>query len=160
MKPKPPTCEGCPAHKLGTSYVPGVGPATPKVVVLGQGPGRYEATFGSPFCGPAGAKLDRWLERSTPWHRDELWIDNVVRCWLPKDRPPTAREVAHCRAAHWEAPLMERLATRTLDDGTSAVLILTLGSAATKALLGPQAGEAWNGSLERTTLTLETTTCK
>jgi DNA polymerase len=148
MHLKPDICEACPAFRIGQSYVPGVGPTHPKAILLGQGPGKAEATMGVPFIGPAGAKLDRWLARSTGWRRDEVWIDNTVRCWLPKDRAPLVREVAYCRAHHWGQPLTDRLASRTLDDGTSAILIVPLGAAATKAILGPQAGERWFGSLE------------
>jgi uracil-DNA glycosylase family 4 len=39
------------------------------------------------------------------WH--ELWVDNIVRCWLPGNRPPTTAEVEHCWAAHGSVDLLE-----------------------------------------------------
>ena len=153
MLTKPASCEGCPAFEIGRSFVPGEGPPNPKAILLGQGPGRDEALTGRPFIGPSGRVLDRWFRRVGLPPRGEWWIDNTVRCWLPKDRAPLSKEVAFCRQAHWGLPLVERLNSKLLVDGTSAVPVLLLGTAAAKAIIGPQAGEGWNGSLELVELT-------
>lgn len=149
MRERPPACSQCPAALKGRGFVPGVGPAHPKLIVVGQGPGRQEAVFGEPFIGPAGSKLDRWLSRATPWQRGDLYITNTVWCWLPGDRPPTPGEVDYCRAHHWAAPLADRL-----HGGT--VPILALGVPAGKALVGDHYSERWNGSLQQVDLQLPT----
>ena len=106
--PKSEKCRGCPAEFVGTSYVPGRGPLSAKLALIGQGPGKVEAYQGRPFKGPSGKILNIWLDKAGVPEAD-IYIDNVVRCWLPKDRKPLAKEVAFC----WKAHLRDVLAKMT-----------------------------------------------
>lgn len=104
---KPPSCSGCPAFMVGKGYVPGEGPGDATIAILGQGPGEQEHWASRPFVGPSGHTLDRWLVKAR-LERHKLWVDNVVRCWLPGNREPSKSEVSHCRAVHW-GPALNQL---------------------------------------------------
>jgi len=107
--PLPPACAGCPAQASGwgRGYVPGCGPQNAQVAFVGQGPGEQEHWAGTPFVGPSGVRFNGWLAKAG-FQRSAVWVDNVVRCWLPKsvdpamlgNRPPTPAEVAHCTRVH------------------------------------------------------------
>ena len=95
---KPSLCNDCPAFKSGRSFVPGKGNLSASIALIGQGPGEIEAYQQQPFVGPSGDQLRSWVRAADiAWH--EVWVDNVVRCWLPKNRPPTPAESEYC----WEA---------------------------------------------------------
>jgi len=134
---RPPTCVGCPAYEAGVSYVPGVGPATARYALVGQGPGEVEAHSHRPFCGPSGWKLDLWLTKAG-LNRHQAWVDNVIRCQLPKNRTPKASELAWCTRAHLWPSLLQ------LDN---LELIVPIGVPAMKALMGPKASERTAGTL-------------
>src|SRR5258706_7857604 len=64
------------------NYVAGVGPLNPKLMVIGEAPGKHEDELGIPFVGPSGKMLDDFL-RTAGISRSEVYITNVV-----KVRPP------------------------------------------------------------------------
>lgn len=99
ISPKPPGCDGCPARNSGRGFVPGSGPTTARVALVGQGPGEMEAYQSTPFVGPSGDELNTQLTKAGVM-RSQLWVDNVVRCWLPNNRPPTQGEMEHCWREH------------------------------------------------------------
>jgi uracil-DNA glycosylase len=83
-------CETC------TQLVPGTGPASAKIVIVGEAPGAKEDAAGVPFVGAAGKFLDVLLGEAGV-ARDSVFITNVVKARPPKNRDPKAPEVAH----HW-----------------------------------------------------------
>jgi DNA polymerase len=83
-------CETC------TQLVPGVGPASASIVIIGEAPGAKEDAAGVPFVGAAGKFLDSLLAEAGI-ARDAVFITNVVKARPPKNRDPKAPEVAH----HW-----------------------------------------------------------
>jgi DNA polymerase len=83
-------CETC------TNPVPGEGPATADVMLVGEAPGRQEDETGRPFVGAAGRFLDRLLE-TAGLARDEVFITNVLKARPPKNRSPKPAEIAHSR---------------------------------------------------------------
>jgi DNA polymerase len=83
-------CEAC------TQLVPGEGPASASVVIVGEAPGAKEDQQGRPFVGNAGRLLDGLLGEAG-MARDDVYITNVVKARPPKNRDPKAPEVAH----HW-----------------------------------------------------------
>lgn len=88
-------CETC------TQLVPGVGPASAEIVIVGEAPGAKEDAAGVPFVGAAGKLLDTLLaEAEIP--REAVFITNVVKARPPGNRDPKKDEVAH----HW--PWLER----------------------------------------------------
>ena len=88
-------CETC------TQLVPGIGPASAEIVIVGEAPGAREDAAGVPFVGAAGRLLDTLLaEAGIP--REAVFITNVVKARPPRNRDPKKDEVAH----HW--PWLER----------------------------------------------------
>jgi uracil-DNA glycosylase family 4 len=83
-------CETC------TNPVPGEGPATAEVMLVGEAPGRQEDETGRPFVGAAGRFLDRLLEKAG-LARDEVFITNVLKARPPGNRSPKPPEIAHSR---------------------------------------------------------------
>jgi uracil-DNA glycosylase len=83
-------CETC------TQLVPGEGPATASVVIVGEAPGAREDQQGRPFVGNAGRLLDSLLAEAG-MQRDDVYITNVVKARPPNNRDPKPAEVAH----HW-----------------------------------------------------------
>lgn len=83
-------CETC------TQLVPGTGPASASIVIVGEAPGAKEDAAGVPFVGAAGKFLDSLLAEASI-ARDDVFITNVVKARPPKNRDPKAPEVAH----HW-----------------------------------------------------------
>ncbi|MHB8393548.1 MAG: uracil-DNA glycosylase family protein, partial [Candidatus Dormibacteria bacterium] len=48
------TCRRCALHRTRTLGVPGVGPATARLMAIGEAPGEREDKEGKPFVGAAG----------------------------------------------------------------------------------------------------------
>lgn len=95
-------CTRCPLHLTRTQAVPGVGPATARIILVGEAPGRQEDRQGEPFVGSAGQVLDELLA-SVGLSRNKVYITNVVKSRpvsgpLPgRNRAPTPEEIAACR---------------------------------------------------------------
>lgn len=80
----------------------------PRVMLVGQAPGKVESGGGRAFAGRAGKTLFRWFERvglDEPTARDRIYIAAVTRCYpgpSPSgrgDRVPSPAERANC--ASW-----------------------------------------------------------
>jgi uracil-DNA glycosylase len=82
--------------ETSTQLVPGEGPASASVVIVGEAPGAKEDQQGRPFVGVAGQRLDALLAEAG-MVRDDVFITNVVKGRPPGNRDPKAGEVAH----HW-----------------------------------------------------------
>jgi uracil-DNA glycosylase family 4 len=109
------TCTRCRLHTGRTRAVPGEGHPDTEVAFVGEGPGFNEDQQGRPFVGAAGSFLNELL-RSVGWHRDEVFITNVVKCRPPGNRDPEPDEIAAC------APFLRRQ-LEVLDPA----LVVTLG---------------------------------
>ena len=82
------------------------GPASARLMLIGQAPGSSEGELGYPFGGSAGKRLFRWLERSG-WDedvfRETCYITAVTKCFPGNntngsgDRVPSAAERKLCR---------------------------------------------------------------
>ena len=123
------SCERCELCRGRTNAVPGAGVATPKVVVIGEGPGAEEDRSGQPFVGTAGRYLDKWLT-SIGLSRDaNCYITNIVKCRPPNNRDPKPEESAEC--IHYLERQVDRL---------KPAVILTVGRIAVQNLLSLQRG--------------------
>lgn len=85
------TCTLCPLFQNRKNAVPGEGPSTADIMIIGEGPGQEEDDQGRPFVGRAGKLLTQALE-SAGLKREEVFITNVVKCRPPKNREPTTEE--------------------------------------------------------------------
>ena len=123
------SCGKCGLCEKRRAAVFGVGPASPIVLVVGEGPGAEEDSTGLPFVGPAGKLLDKMLA-SIGLSRDKnCYIANVVKCRPPLNREPAPDEVAAC------LPYLEAQIALL-----SPAFILCLGRTAMRSLTGSQEG--------------------
>lgn len=90
------TCQLCPLSRERVHAVPGEGPSQPKIMLIGEAPGRNEDETGRPFCGAAGKKLEMLLE-SAGLKREDVFITSVVKCRPPENRVPTLEEAHTCK---------------------------------------------------------------
>lgn len=88
-------CTRCPLHRSRTQGVPGSGPATARVMAVGEAPGESEDREGRPFVGAAGRLLSQLLEE-IGLSRADLFITNVLKSRPPGNRDPLPEEVSAC----------------------------------------------------------------
>jgi DNA polymerase len=96
-------CRRCGLWRNATQGVPGEGPVSAAMMLVGEQPGDREDLAGRPFVGPAGRVLDAGLERvGAP--RAEVYITNAVKHFKHEPRgkrrlhkTPDASEVRACR---------------------------------------------------------------
>ena len=89
-------CTDCPLSRTRTKSVPGDGPPSADIMMIGEGPGFHEDRQGLPFVGPAGRFLDH-LITSSGLKREDVFITNVVKCRPPNNRDPMPGEIQACR---------------------------------------------------------------
>jgi uracil-DNA glycosylase family protein len=96
------SCTDCPLYANATQTVFGEGRVGARLMLVGEQPGDREDRDGRPFVGPAGALLDRALEK-LGWPREALYVTNAVKHfkfeWRGKRRmhkTPAQREAAAC----------------------------------------------------------------
>ncbi len=88
-------CQNCVLHNSRKRSVPGEGPATAEIMLIGEGPGFHENEQGRPFVGAAGNFLNELLAQAG-LKRTDVWIGNVVKCRPPENRDPQSEELAAC----------------------------------------------------------------
>jgi DNA polymerase len=88
-------CEKCALHFSRKNSVPGEGPSSVEILLIGEGPGFFENEQGRPFVGNAGVFLDELLLKAGV-SRKEVFITNVVKCRPPGNRDPLPEELAAC----------------------------------------------------------------
>lgn len=91
-------CTRCGLCNGRTNTVPGMGPAHPVVMVIGEGPGHDEDMQGLPFVGAAGQLLDKMLAAIKLSRETNCFIANIVKCRPPNNRDPLPEEAAACRS--------------------------------------------------------------
>jgi len=87
-------CRKCPLWKNRNKLVFGEGPPDARIMLIGLGPGYHEDREGRPFVGAAGKFLNKLLD-SVGLKREEVYITNVVKCYLPENKV-TDEEVKAC----------------------------------------------------------------
>lgn len=121
-------CQQCPLSKQGRSRVVfGEGNPNAQIMFIGEAPGRDEDIQGRPFVGRSGQLLTKIIE-AMGLTRDQVYITNVVKSRPPNNRTPTVQEREACK----NLILFKELAI------IKPKIICTLGSLATKALLGDE----------------------
>ncbi|NOY99118.1 MAG: uracil-DNA glycosylase [Chloroflexi bacterium] len=88
-------CTNCTLHHSRKKSVPGEGPASSEIMLIGEGPGFYENEQGRPFVGSSGKFLTELLAQAG-LKRSDVWIGNVVKCRPPNNRDPQPDELAAC----------------------------------------------------------------
>jgi DNA polymerase len=89
-------CPNCELARRRKQTVPGSGPASAEIMLIGEAPGAREDEQGFPFIGPAGKFLDELLA-SVELSRETVYIANVVKCRPPDNRDPHQIEIDACQ---------------------------------------------------------------
>jgi uracil-DNA glycosylase family protein len=125
------SCTACPLYRNASQTVFGAGPASSRVMLVGEQPGDVEDLEGLPFVGPAGRLLDRALAEAGI-DRARVYVTNAVKHfkWVQRGKrrlhsKPGAREIQACYP--W---LEAEIATLKPE------IIVCLGATAAQALLG------------------------
>jgi uracil-DNA glycosylase family 4 len=75
-------------------FVYGEGPENAYVMLVGEGPGKMEASIGRPFCGVSGLELNRYLLMQAGLRRQDCYITNVVKYRTDEDNSdPTPEDL-------------------------------------------------------------------
>ena len=128
-------CRGCRLWTIGTQTVFGEGPATARVLVVGEQPGDSEDREGRPFVGPAGRLLDEALE-AAGIDRGDVYVTNAVKHFNWEKREGTKRRI-HKKPGDREV----RACFPWLDQEIEQIrpeVIVCLGATAAQALLGKE----------------------
>ncbi len=89
------TCTHCPLHLDRTNAVPGEGPLSARLIMIGEAPGKNEDLSGRPFVGRSGGTLNEILGKAG-LNRNDIFITSVVKCRPPLNRKPRKGEVRTC----------------------------------------------------------------
>jgi DNA polymerase len=96
-------CTRCPLYRNATQTVFGEGPATARIMMVGEQPGDQEDLQGHPFVGPAGRELDKALQE-VGLDRKKVYVTNAVKHFKNEPRGkkrlhkrPNRYEVEKCR---------------------------------------------------------------
>ena len=96
-------CRRCELWRNATQGVAGAGPATARLMLVGEQPGDVEDLRGRPFVGPAGQLLDRALAEAEV-DRAEVYVTNAVKHFKFERRgkrrlhkTPDGGEIRACR---------------------------------------------------------------
>src|SRR5437764_163174 len=123
-------CTRCPLYRDATQVVPGEGPTSAALMLVGEQPGNDEDVAGKPFVGPAGRVLDRALA-DAGLDRSKVFVTNAVKHFKFELRGkrrlhkrPNAYEIERCR---WWNDLERAL--------VKPQLVVALGATAARSLL-------------------------
>ena len=118
-------CTLCPLHETRTNAVPGEGPATSRVMFIGEAPGAREDESGRPFVGRSGDLLISMIQE-IGLSRETVFITSILKSRPPKNRTPSQVEINACR------PYLEQ----QIEIINPQVAVL-LGGVAISSLVGP-----------------------
>ncbi len=95
------TCARCRLAATRTRSLCGEGTLNARLLLVALSPGTKEDLAGRMFIGPSGPVLDRLLG-AADITRDRIYMTNLIKCLLPKNRRPKMAEIEACR------PFVER----------------------------------------------------
>jgi uracil-DNA glycosylase len=126
-------CRACDLWEGATQAVMGEGARDAALALVGEQPGDREDIQGHPFVGPAGAVLDKGLERAGI-AREDVYITNVVKHFRYKAR---GKRRIHQKPDRWQVTACLPWLFAELELVHPEALVC-LGATAAQALLGPQ----------------------
>ncbi len=117
----------------GNEFVFGCGSLEPKLLLVGEAPGREEVKCSRPFSGAAGKYLDELLQLAGI-DRDKIYITNAIKYRLSKMNPKTGR-LSNRPATRYEIISSRRFLLREIDL-IRPLCVVTLGNVPLKAVTG------------------------
>lgn len=94
-------CTLCRLHITRINAVCGEGPVPSKIMIIAQAPGRTEDKEGKMLIGPSGKVFDK-LIHSVDLKRKNIYITNLLKCFLPNCRKPRRDEMNICYQKYLE----------------------------------------------------------
>ena len=88
-------CNNCRLAETRTNALCGEGNLHAQIMLIAQAPGKNEDREGRMFIGPSGKVLDELL-KTIHIDRKEIYMTNLIKCMLPKNRKPKSDEIAAC----------------------------------------------------------------
>lgn len=88
-------CRQCALSESRTKTVFGSGTDKPRVLLIGEAPGRDEDLQAEPFVGRAGQLLTKML-LAIGLQREQIYITNILKCRPPNNRDPHIQEMKAC----------------------------------------------------------------
>lgn len=88
-------CRRCDLHNTRKNVVLGEGNLNAKLMLIAQAPGKNEDAEGRMFIGPSGKILDDLL-KIAELKREEIYMTNLIKCFLPHYRRPKEKEIEAC----------------------------------------------------------------
>ena len=89
-------CGRCRLSRTRVHVLCGEGNPRARLMLVAQAPGQKEDLEGTMFVGPSGKVLDDLLGPAGV-QRSEIYMTNLVKCFLPRYRKPKADEIEACR---------------------------------------------------------------
>lgn len=89
------SCTNCRLHRSRKNAITGEGSFNTKIIIIAQAPGKIEDREGKMFIGPSGKIFDRLLQNAEI-QRQNIYITNLIKCYLPKCRRPSKNEIEQC----------------------------------------------------------------
>ena len=89
------TCKRCRLADTRKHALPGEGSPNARLFLIAQAPGEVEDENGNMFLGPSGKVLDNLLN-AVGILREEIYMTNLIKCHLPKNRKPKGEEIQAC----------------------------------------------------------------
>lgn len=126
-------CKGCPLYRDATQTVFGSGPASARMMLIGEQPGDQEDRAGAPFVGPAGRLLDKALS-AAEIDRADLYLTNAVKHFKFTTNERGKRRI-HKTPSRTEVEACRPWILAELDSVAPEVVVL-LGATAAKSMLG------------------------
>lgn len=132
-------CKSCPLHvRMPGCPVPGTGPSTANLMLIGEALGEDEAINEEPFVGRCGKLLNKMIENAG-FQRLNVYITNIVKCRPTRtkgkrvsNRAPTPEEIRTCK--HWVWKEMKFVKPK---------VVVTLGGTSTKTMLHQALGKTF-----------------
>jgi DNA polymerase len=88
-------CNRCRLSSERIHVVCGEGNVNARLFFIAQAPGEMEDKAGKMFIGPTGKVLDE-LFYEVSLKREEVYMTNLIKCRLPKNRKPKSDEIEIC----------------------------------------------------------------
>ncbi len=88
-------CERCRLSETRENVLAGEGDPDARIMLVALSPGERENAENKMFIGPSGQILER-LFQAVGISREQVYMTNLVKCILPKNRKPKMNEIESC----------------------------------------------------------------
>ena len=132
---------------IDDTYVPGIGPFSPKIMLVGEAPSWDEIKTKTPFTGPGGRFLDQILH-DVGIARNSIWLTNVCK-YIVTPNSKNGRPIPFSVRAERDGINLEEQIDelRREISQVNPNIIVPLGGTALWAITGKKSIKSWRGSI-------------